>query len=251
MTAGPLEGRRAVVTGSGRGLGRAIALALAEAGADIALAGRVPDSLEQVAKEIRELGRRAVTQATDVTDVAQVERLMDVAETELGGIDVLVNNSGIVVSSPLLTMSDAQWDAVIDTNLRGVFLCTRAAGRRLVKSGGKVINVASTWAFKGVSQHSSYCASKAAVVAFTRAMAVEWARYGVQVNAIAPGYFETDINGDIRARPDLRERIVREIPAGRMGRPHEIAMLAVLLAGPGSDFMTGETVVLDGGLGVR
>jgi NAD(P)-dependent dehydrogenase (short-subunit alcohol dehydrogenase family) len=247
-----LQDKVAVVTGASRGIGREIALALAEAGADVALAGRDTGRLDAVAEEVRALGRTALPVATDVTDRAQVENVVARTVTELGGLDVLVNNSGVVSSVPLLEVTDEEWDRVLDTNLRGVFLMTRAAGRHLVEQGsGKVVNIASNFAFKGVAGHAAYCASKAAVVAFTRAMAVEWARYGVQVNALAPGYVATDLNADVRADADAEARIVRSVPARRMGRADEMGPWAVLLASSASDYMTGETVTIDGGLTAR
>jgi NAD(P)-dependent dehydrogenase (short-subunit alcohol dehydrogenase family) len=249
---GVLDGRVAVVTGASRGIGRSIALALAEAGADVALAGRDVARLDAVAGQIRDGGRSALAVPTDVTDRARVDALVARTVDELGGLDIVVNNSGVVSSLPLLEVSDEEWDRVLDTNLRGVFLVTRAAGRHLVGQGsGKVVNIASNFAFKGVAGHAAYCASKAGVVAFTRAMAVEWARYGVQVNALAPGYVETDLNADVRADPDAAERIVRSVPARRMGRADEFGPWVVLLASPASDYMTGETVTIDGGLTAR
>lgn len=249
---GVLDGRVAVVTGASRGIGRSIALALAAAGADVALAGRDVARLDAVAGQIRDSGRSALAVPTDVTDRARVDALVARTVDELGGLDIVVNNSGVVSSLPLLEVSDEEWDRVLDTNLRGVFLVTRAAGRHLVEQGsGKVVNIASNFAFKGVAGHAAYCASKAGVVAFTRAMAVEWARYGVQVNALAPGYVETDLNADVRADPDAAERIVRSVPARRMGRADEFGPWVVLLASPASDYMTGETVTIDGGLTAR
>lgn len=247
-----LKGKVAVVTGAGRGLGRAMALALAEAGADVALAARSKDQLESVAAEVEQVGRRALSVPTDVTDADAVQALVDATVADLGGLDILVNNSGVISSTPLLDQEPEDWQRVMDTNVRGTYLATRAAGAHMVEQGsGKVINVASNFAFKGVAHHASYCASKAAIVAFTRAMAVEWARYGVQVNALAPGYFATDMNAELRADPDALSKVLRAVPARRMGEAHELAGWLVLLAGPQSDFMTGETVVIDGGQTAR
>ena len=247
-----LLGKVAVVTGAGRGLGRAMALALAGAGADVAMAARSKDQLESVAAEIEGTGRRALVVPTDVTDPAAVQRLVDTTVAELGGLDVLVNNSGVIDSAPLLEQDPADWDRVLDTNVRGTYLATRAAGAHMVAQGsGKVVNIASNFAFKGVPGHAAYCASKAAVVAFTRAMGVEWARYGVQVNALAPGYFATDMNADLRADEGALSRVLRAVPARRMGEAHELAPWLLLLAGPASDFMTGEVVVVDGGQTAR
>ncbi len=247
-----LEGKVAVVTGAGRGLGRAMALALAEAGADVALAARSGDQLATVAAEVEALGRRALAVPTDVTDAEAVQSLVDTTVAELGGLHVLVNNSGVIDSTPLLEQEPEAWDRVLTTNVRGTYLATRAAGAHLVAQGsGKVVNIASNFAFTGVADHAAYCASKAAVVGFTRAMAVEWARHGVQVNALAPGYFATDMNAALRADPDAEAKVLRAVPARRMGRPDELSAWLVLLAGPASDFMTGETIVVDGGQTAR
>jgi NAD(P)-dependent dehydrogenase (short-subunit alcohol dehydrogenase family) len=244
----PLDGRTALVTGGNRGLGRAIALSLAEAGADVAIAARDRDSLDAVAAEIEQRGRRTAAVSTDVTSSADVDRMVGEVVGELGGLDILVNNSGVLHAAPLLETSDEDWDRVIATNLRGAFLCSRAAGRHFAEQGsGKVVNIASNFAYKGVANFVSYCSSKAAVVAFTRALAVEWAPLGMQVNAIAPGYFETDMNADLRADADQVARTVRQIPVRRMGQPSELGPLVIYLASAASDFMTGETILLDGG----
>ena len=250
VTATPdsLADRVAIVTGAGRGIGEAISLALAAEGADVALAGRNEANLASVAERIEALGRRAIVVATDVTDRDAVEALIEQTVTRLGGLDILVNNAGLVRPSPLLETTDDDWDLVFDTNVRGLFLCTRAAGRVLTEQGsGKVVNIASHVGLVGMANVASYCASKGAVVQLTRALAVEWAPHNVQVNAIAPGWVETDMNAEVRANPDEVERALRHVPARRMGRAEELGPLAVLLASAASDFMTGETIVIDGG----
>jgi NAD(P)-dependent dehydrogenase (short-subunit alcohol dehydrogenase family) len=253
MSAGaPLAGKVALVTGGNRGLGRGIALALAEAGADVALGARDRASLEAVADEVRASGRRGLAVPTDVTSSAAVDALLARTVEELGTLDILVNNSGVLHPQPLIETTDEDWDRVLATNLRGTFLCSRAAGRVFAERGaGKVINIASNFAYMGVPNFVSYCTSKAAVVAFTRALAVEWAPLNVQVNAIAPGYFESDMNAELRADEELLRRTLRQIPQRRMGQPQELGPLAVYLASAASDFMTGETLLLDGGQAAR
>lgn len=244
----PLRGRVALVTGGGRGLGRAVALALAGAGADVCLAGRDATVLEQVAGEAGELGVRSLAIRADVADSRQVENLVSATVHDLGRLDVVVNNAGVLSSAPLLETTDEEWDRVLDTNLRGTFLVTRAAGRHLVPQGsGKVINVASNYAFLGMPRHAAYTTSKAAVVAFTRTTAVEWARHGVQVNALAPGFFATELNADIRADEELMRRVRRTIPMPRIGAPGDLRAWSVLLASSASDFMTGAVITIDGG----
>jgi 2-deoxy-D-gluconate 3-dehydrogenase len=238
----------ALVTGASRGIGRAIALAVAEAGADVALAGRTEASLCELAAEIEGRSRRAIAVAADVTSEDSVRRLFArVAET-LGPIDLLVNNAGVIDHAPVVDASLDAWRRVLDTNVTGTFLCTREAGAHMLPQGrGKIVNIASNMAFFGVPGFAAYCASKAAIVNFTRAVALEWAGHGVQVNAIAPGYVETDMNALLRDDEAGTARVLRRIPAGRMATPDEIAQLAVFLLTPAADFVIGETVICDGG----
>lgn len=247
-----LRGKVAIVTGAGRGLGRSMARALTEAGAAVTVAARTGAELDTFVDEAEAAGGRALACPTDITDEAAVERMVAATVETFGRVDVLVNNSGIVASSPLLDQSAQEWDRVVATNLRGTYLATRAVGRHLVAQGsGKVINIASNFALQGVADHAAYSVSKAGVIAFTRSMAIEWARYGVQVNAIAPGYFATPLNADLRADTDAMTKVVRAIPARRMGEPGELGPWLLLLAGSTSDFMTGEVIVIDGGQSVR
>jgi len=247
-----LRDQVAIVTGGGRGLGRAIALAMAAAGADVALAGRGCEAIEAVAEEVRALGRRAIAVPTDVTREEDCEALVARTVEELGRVDILVANSGVLHNGEVLETAIEDWRRVIDTNLTGTYLCARAAGARFAaQRSGKVIVIASNWADQGVAGFASYCASKAALVSLTRVLAVEWARLGIQVNAIAPGYFETDINSDVRADDELTRRIVKQIPARRMGQPEELGPLAVYLASAAADFISGETIVVDGGQNAR
>lgn len=247
-SAGSLQGRRALVTGASRGIGRSVALALAAEGADLGLVSRSLPDLEVTAKEVRALGRTAVVASMDVTDADSVERATDEVVAALGGLDVLVNNSGVLIAAKLLDTSIEEWDRVLGTNLRGTFLCCRAAGRHLVAQGsGKVINIASSFGVKPVSGFTAYSASKAGILQLTKVLALEWARSNVQVNAIAPGYVATDLNTEFRDDEELTSRILRSIPARRMAAADEIGPLAVLLASPASDYLTGSVLVADGG----
>lgn len=248
---GELTGKVAIVTGAGRGLGREIAAELSESGASVVVASRTQADLDAFVEEAKSEGREALAVATDVTREDEVDAMVTAAKERFGRIDIVVNNSGIVDTAPLLDQEPEAWDRVVATNLRGTYLVTRAAGRHLVEQGaGKIINIASNFAHMGVANHAAYSSSKAAVIAFTRAMAVEWARHGVQVNAIAPGYFETDLNAAMRADDDMTSRVLRAIPIRRMGSPAELRPWISLLAGSASDFMTGEVIVIDGGQSV-
>ena len=243
-----LDGRIAIVTGASRGLGRAMAVALAEAGADVALAARSRPDLEETARLVAATGRRALAVATDVTVYAQVEALVERTLTELGGLHVVVNNSGIARVAPLAQMSPEDFRAVLEVNLIGAFNGCRAAAAHLIaQKSGKIVNVASMLAQVGLPGYSVYSASKSGITGFTRALAVEWARHSIQVNAIAPGWFVTDMNAEAFGDPRVRERLLRDIPARRTGRLDEIGPLVVYLASAASDFMTGQTLFLDGG----
>jgi 2-deoxy-D-gluconate 3-dehydrogenase len=243
-----LEGRVAVVTGASRGLGRAIAWALGAAGAAVVGAGRAAAELDETAHLIERAGGRALTVKTDVTSYPAVEALMARAIAELGRLDIVVNNAGVAKVAPLVEMSPEDWQALLAVNLTGTFYGCRAAGPHLIaQRSGKVINVASVLGGVGLPGYTVYGATKGGVIALTRTLGVEWARHNVQVNAIAPGWFATDMTHDAFADPRINERLTRDIPARRIGRADEIGPLAVYLASSGSDFMTGQTLFLDGG----
>jgi NAD(P)-dependent dehydrogenase (short-subunit alcohol dehydrogenase family) len=238
----------AIVTGASRGLGRAMALALAEAGADVAAAARSKTELEETAHLVEATGRRAIVVPTDVTAYPQMEALVRRTVEGLGGLHVVINNSGIARVSPLADMSPEDFRATVDVNLVGVFNGCRAAAAHLIaQKAGKIINVSSVLAQVGLPGYSAYAASKSGVMGFTRALAAEWARHGIQVNALAPGWFVTDMNAEAFDDPRIRERLLRDVPQKRTGRLDEIGPLAVYLASPASDFMTGQTLFLDGG----
>jgi 2-deoxy-D-gluconate 3-dehydrogenase len=225
-----------------------MAVALAEAGADVALAGRSRADLEETASGVASAGRRAIVVPTDVTRYDEVEALVERARAELGGLDVLVNNSGVARVKPLVEWAPSEWHDLLDVNLVGVLNGCRAAGPHLIAQGaGKVINVSSMLAAVGLPGYAVYAATKGAIVAFTRTLGVEWARHNVQVNAIAPGWFSTDMSAPAFGDARTADRLLRDIPARRTGRPEEIGPLAVYLASGASDFMTGQTLFLDGG----
>ncbi|MFL4908225.1 SDR family NAD(P)-dependent oxidoreductase [Streptomyces sp. MMS24-I2-30] len=249
---GVLAGKVAVVTGGGRGLGRAFAHALGSQGAQVVVASRKAADLDRVVAEATEAGYEAWAHPTDVTSESSIESLVTDAVAHFGHLDILVNNSGVVTTKPMVDTTADEWDTVVATNLRGTFLAVRAMGRHLISEGrgGKIINIASNFALKGIPNHSAYAASKAGVIGMTRSLAIEWARHNIQVNAIAPGYFTTDMNAEMRADAELPQKILRTIPARRFAGPDELSTWIVALAGPASDFMTGEVIVIDGGQSV-
>jgi 2-deoxy-D-gluconate 3-dehydrogenase len=245
-----LEGKVAVVTGASRGLGRAMAVALAGAGAAVALAARSKPDLEETAHLVGRAGGRALVVPTDVTSYPAVEALMAAAIGGLGGLDVVVNNSGVARVKPLVDWTPDEWRALLDVNFGGVVNgCRAAAAHLMAQRSGKVINVSSMLGAVGLPGYTIYSATKGAIVAFTRTLGVEWARHNVQVNAIAPGWFETDMSAPAFEAGDerLADRLLRDVPARRRGRPEEVGPLAVYLASSASDFMTGQTIYLDGG----
>jgi NAD(P)-dependent dehydrogenase (short-subunit alcohol dehydrogenase family) len=243
-----LQGRTAVVTGAGRGLGRAAAVALAEAGAQVVLLGRTAEPLSQTAAAIVAVGGRARSIVTDVTDEQQVSAAAAQVASELGGADILVNNAGGALVSPFLQTDTAAIQQLFQLNVIGAMLCTRAFGAHMVqKCRGRVINIASVAALTGETNTSIYAASKGALISFSRTLAVEWARYGVTVNALAPGYFRTDLNAQALDNPEVADRLLKKIPMRRVGQPDELGPLLVYLASDASAFMTGSVLVIDGG----
>jgi len=243
-----LDGRVALVTGASRGLGRAMALALAEAGADVALAGRDRATLEPAASEIAATGRRALAAPLDVGRVETHAALVERVARELGPVDILVNNAGINHRAPALEWSPQDWDRVLGVNLRGAFFLCQAVGRGMVeRRRGKILNISSMTAFLGLPTVPAYTASKAALQQLTRLLAVEWAEYNIQVNAIAPGWIHTEMTAGLRGTPRYGW-VVGKTPAGRFGEPEELAGAAVFLCSPAADFITGQVLAVDGGI---
>jgi len=236
-----------VVTGAGRGIGRAIALRYATAGADVVCVSRTVENSEKVAAEVRAMGRRAWAVAVDVADPAQIAAAGEKIIAETGRVDVLVNNAGVTRDGLVMRMSEADWDTVLNTNLRGAFLFTKAFTRVLLKQrSGRIINIASVIGLMGNAGQANYAASKAGLIGFTKSVARELGSRGVTCNAIAPGFIETDMTAVLTE--EIRSGLLKQIPLGGFGRADDIAEAALYLAGPGGRYVTGQVLVVDGGM---
>ena len=248
MTDGkPLAGRAAVVTGGTRGIGLAIARALAEDGASVVVSGRDAGRLESAVTEIESVGASALGVAADQSKREDCDRLVDAAKERFGRIDVLVNNAGITRDQLLVRMKDDDWDQVLDTNLRGVFLMIRAAAKPMMRQkSGRIINIASTAGAMGNPGQVNYSAAKAGVIGLTKAAARELAHWNILVNAVAPGLIETDMAAAIPA--EAREALLQQVPLKRVGAAREVAEVVRFLAGDGAAYVTGQTIHVNGGL---
>jgi NAD(P)-dependent dehydrogenase (short-subunit alcohol dehydrogenase family) len=248
LSAFNLDGIVSIVTGAGRGLGKSIALALANAGSNVVVVSRTQEEIEQTAHEVSEFGRRTISVAADVSSSDDVTKMHERTLAEFGKIDVLFNNAGIAKRKRLIHESEEEWDRMMAVNLKGLFLCCRAVLPTMIaRNRGKIINTSSTSGVLGEVGHVSYCVSKAGVLMFTRALALEVCRHNITVNGIAPGWFKTPMTSPIHENEEHYSEIIGRIPMGRMADPKEIGPLAVFLASSASDFMTGETVFYDGG----
>ncbi len=242
-----LANQIAVVTGAGRGIGRGIALAFAAEGADVVCVSRTLENSEKVAGEIRALGRKAWPCAVDVAGAAAVAEAAEKILADTARVDILVNNAGVTRDGLLMRMSEQDWDAVLDTNLKGAFLFTKAFSRAFLKQrAGRIINIASIAGLMGNAGQSNYAASKAGLLGFTKSLAREFASRGVNVNAIAPGFIDTDMTAVLKE--DIKAEILKQIPLGSFGQTEDIARAAVYLAGPGGRYMTGQVLTVDGGM---
>ncbi|MGW8190555.1 2-dehydro-3-deoxy-D-gluconate 5-dehydrogenase KduD [Sphingomonas hankookensis] len=241
-----LSGRVAAVTGANTGIGQAIAVALAAAGADVALIGRTPAA--ETAEQVRALGRRAEIVSADLSTIEPVERVVAETLEKLGRLDILVNNAGIIRRADAVDFTEEDWDAVVDTNLKSVFFLCQAAGRHMIAQGqGRIINIASMLTFQGGVRVPSYTASKSGIGGLTKLLANEWAKHGVTVNAIAPGYIATNNTAALQADPARNAAILDRIPAGRWGNPGDLGGAAVFLASDAAAYVQGHILAVDGG----
>ncbi len=249
MGEGKLMGKVAVVTGSSRGIGKAIAFAYAREGASVVINGTSVAGAMKVAEEIMATGGKAVAIAGDVSKRSDVKVLVEGAMKAFGALDIFVNNAGIVSQGTFLDLTDEDWDRVISVDLKGTFMGAQEAARQMIKqkSGGRIINMASIAALVGFSGLAHYCAAKGGVIEFTRTIAIELAPYKINVNAIGPGVIDTDMAKGVLDNPNAAKAFLAKIPLGRMGKPEEIASMAVFLACDSSSYVTGETFYVDGG----
>jgi len=243
-----LQDQVAVITGAGRGIGRAIALRFAKAGADVACVSRTAENSEKVAGEVRSLGRKAWAHAVDVTDAKAVEAAAEKILAESGRIDILINNAGVTRDGLLMRMSEEDWDTVLDTNLKGAFTFTKAFTRAFLKQkrSGRIINISSVIGLIGNAGQCNYAASKAALIGFTKSIARELGSRNITVNAIAPGFIETDMTAALT--PEMRTELLKKIPLSALGRPEDIAEAALFLAAPAARYITGQVLTVDGGM---
>lgn len=242
-----LSDKIAVVTGAGRGIGRAIALAYANEGADVVCVSRTQENSEKVAEEVRQLGQKAWAMAVDVSDTASVESAAKQILADCGKVDILVNNAGVTRDTLLMRMSEEDWDTVLDTNLKGAFLFHKAFARAFMKQrAGRIINLASVVGLTGNAGQCNYAASKAGLIGFTKSIAKEMAPRGINVNAIAPGFIQTDMTAVLS--DDVKDTVLKNIPLGSLGQAEDIAAAAVFLAGNGGRYITGQVLTVDGGM---
>ncbi|HZG72544.1 MAG TPA: glucose 1-dehydrogenase [Chondromyces sp.] len=244
-----LTGKNAIVTGAGRGIGKSIAIGLAEAGANVVLCSRTEAELLEVADQIRSYGRQALVVPCDIKKVEDIQHVVDTTISELGTIDILINNAGMTIKKSAEEYDLEDWNNIIGVNLTGVFLFAQLVGRQMIQQKqGKIINISSVASETALKGSIAYCASKGGVNMVTKTLAFEWAKYGIQVNGIAPAYIETPLVEAIKQKREELARAVEErTPLNRMGRPDELVGAAIFLASEASSYMTGETIFLDGG----
>lgn len=251
MNGGPsfdLTGKVAVVTGAGKGIGYAVAKGLAQAGADIVAISRTLSDLQALSEKIIRMSRHTLPLACDISQLPEIERAVESSVRKFGRIDILVNNAGIVIPQPAESIDEAAWDATMDPNLKGLFFCAQAFGKVMIQQRhGKIINISSILAFTALQNHVAYCASKGGVTMITKCLALEWGKFGIRVNCVAPTFIRTPLSAPNINSPEMRAWILDRTSIGRIGESEDVVGAVLYLASPASDLVTGETIMVDGG----
>ncbi len=243
-----LTGKVALVTGGSRGIGRGIALGLANAGADVAICSRVEETVKKTATEIENLGSKSLPIQADVAKVADINAMAAKVMDEFGHIDILVNVAGLNIRMPAVEYTEEQWDVILDANLKGTFFCCQAVGKVMIEQNkGKIINIGSLTSSIGLPAIAPYSASKGGVLQLTKSLAIEWAAHNINVNCIGPGFYRTDLTQNLFNRPEWSEKLLTMIPMNKPGMPEDLIGTAVFLASDASDYMTGQIIYVDGG----
>jgi len=243
-----LSGKVSVVTGAGRGIGYQIALALARYGTDLVICSRTVSELESVAAEIEQSGRRVLIQKMDIQNISDIDAMIKAAEDTFGRIDILINNAGINIPQPAEDVTEEAWDAIMNTNVKGLFFCAQAVGRVMIRQKrGKIINISSQAGEVGIPQRAAYCSSKGAVNQLTKVLALEWAQHHINVNAIGPTFIETPFTKPMFEKPGFKDFVLNKIPWGRVGKPEDVIGAVIFLASDASDLVTGHNLLIDGG----
>lgn len=243
-----LKGKKVLITGGSKGIGKDAALAFAKLGAKVMITGRNTADLEAAVLELRKLQPESYFLSADMQDVQSIYQMVDDTIATLGGLDVLVNNAGINIAKPAFDVTEEDWDRVLDTNLKGTFFCSQRSGKHMAENGGgRIINMVSQMAFVGYIKRSAYCSSKGGAVQLTKALAVEWASYGVKVNAVAPTFVETDLTKKMFEDREFYQDVLRRIPLGQLAQVSDITGAVLFLASDMANFITGETIKVDGG----
>lgn len=244
-----IQNKTVIVTGGSKGIGKDIALSFAKLGANVIIAGRNLEALHQALIELQAFGDKHKVVQVDVNDIKRVREIVDEVVHEYGTVDILVNNAGINIPKPAIEVTEEDWDQVLDTNLKSAFFFSQAVGKHLIELGkkGRIINIASQMSFVGYIKRAAYCSSKGGVVQMTKALAVEWARYGINVNAVAPTFVETEFTAGMFEDEEFKKDVETRILLGRLPKPQDISGAVVYLASNLADFVTGETIKVDGG----
>ena len=243
-----LSGKVAIVTGAGRGLGYHIALALAKYGADLVICSRTVSELEKTKVEVEKFGRRVLVQKMDVNKIPEIHAMVEASQKAFGHLDILVNNAGVNIPQWAIDVTEEAWDKILDTNLKGLFFCAQAVGRVMIEQKkGKIINISSQTGTVAIRQRAAYCASKGGVNQVTKLLAIEWAKYNINVNAISPTFLETPFTRPMFEKEGFREFVLGNIPLGRIGKPEDVLGAVIYLASEASNLVTGHILLVDGG----